>query len=56
MTYLLDQGNKHHQKLLEVMDSSCSNKHKDLKQQVNTAWMAMMHIIIKHKWWSWMSQ
>jgi len=51
MTYSLGQGNRHHQKLLQMMDNSCGEQ-VDSEQQVDTVRMTMMRVIKQHERWS----
>ncbi|KAL7540936.1 hypothetical protein ACHAXR_010487 [Thalassiosira sp. AJA248-18] len=51
LTYSLGQGNRHHQKLLEMMDNSCG-EHNDSEHQVDTVRMTMMRVIKQHERWS----
>jgi len=51
LTYSLGQGNRHHQKLLEMMDSSCGDN-QESEQQVDTVRMTMMRVIKQHERWS----
>lgn len=51
LTYSLGQGNRHHQKLLEMMDSTCGDA-KDADHQVDTVRMTMMRVIKQHERWS----
>lgn len=53
LTYSLGQGNRHHQKLLEMMDSSCGTENNNgSEQQVDTVRMTMMRVIKQHERWS----
>ncbi|KAL7554470.1 hypothetical protein ACHAWF_017925 [Thalassiosira exigua] len=51
MTYSLGQGNRHHQKLLEMMDNSCGDNNES-EQQVDNVRMTMMRVIKQHERWS----
>ena len=51
LTYSLGQGNRHHQKMLEMMDNSCGEPN-DSDQQVDTVRMTMMRVIKQHERWS----
>ena len=50
LTYSLGQGNRHHQKLLEMMDSS--GVEHDSERQVDTVRMTMLRVIKQHERWS----
>ena len=50
LTYSLGQGNRHHQKLLEMMDSSVVEH--DSERQVDTVRMTMLRVIKQHERWS----
>ena len=50
LTYSLGQGNRHHQKMLEMMDSSYNDT--DAGKQVDTVRMTMMRVIKQHENWS----
>jgi len=50
LTYSLGQGNRHHQKLLEMIDSS-GFEH-DSERQVDTVRMTMLRVIKQHERWS----
>jgi serine/threonine protein kinase/CRP-like cAMP-binding protein len=50
LTYSLGQGNRHHQKMLEIMDSgNDSDRHVD---HANVVRMTMMRVIKQHERWS----
>lgn len=52
LTYSLGQGNRHHQKLLEMMDNSCGEHIDSEHQVVDTVRMTMMRVIKQHERWS----
>ena len=51
LTYSLGQGNRHHQKLLQMMDNG-TGEHNDSEPQVDTVRMTMMRVIKQHERWS----
>jgi len=54
MTYSLGQGNRHHQKLLEMMDNSCAepNQADNANANKDNLRMTMMRVVKQHERWS----
>ena len=52
MTYSLGQGNRHHQKLLEMMDNSCVESNQTDNERHENLRMTMMRVVKQHERWS----
>jgi hypothetical protein len=52
MTYSLGQGNRHHQKLLEMMDNSCAESNQSDNERRDNLRMTMMRVVKQHERWS----
>ena len=52
MTYSLGQGNRHHQKLLEMMDNSGVDSNQADNERHENLRMTMMRVVKQHERWS----
>ncbi len=52
MTYSLGQGNRHHQKLLEMMDNSGVENNQAENERQDNLRMTMMRVVKQHERWS----
>lgn len=52
MTYSLGQGNRHHQKLLEMMDNSVVENYQTENERQENLRMTMMRVVKQHERWS----
>lgn len=52
MTYSLGQGNRHHQKMLEMMDNSCGDYNQSDNERNENVRMTMMRVVKQHERWS----